>query len=71
MLKEKRYVVYVFVPRSYCYFIVKIKEKSHIPISIMSMTTSLAWTSIVTKAPRVVLVCFESFPLTSPTISFS
>lgn len=41
------------------------------PLSAISATTSLACTSIVTSAPRVMRCCFVSFPRTSSTMLLS
>ena len=41
------------------------------PFSAISNTTSRACTSIVTRAPSVILCCLVSLPLTSATILFS
>lgn len=41
----------------------------NVPLSAMSITTSLACTSMTTNAPSVILACADNFPLTSLTIS--
>lgn len=69
--KEKYSICIVLISSRHWCLSLKWDTKGHIPVSIMSMTTSLAWTSIVTKAPRVILVCFDNFPLTNSTMSFS